>query len=131
MTHFPITSLYAIPLAVLYLALYINVIQTRAKLGLAIGDGGNVDLQERIRRHGNFVETVPLIMILMLLAEANGTGQIWLYVAGAFLTLGRILHPFGLKATEPSNPLRIAGNSLGMLSVAILIVALVRPLTGL
>ena len=131
MTHFPITSLYAIPLALLYLVLYINVIRTRAKLGLAIGDGGHVDLQERIRRHGNLTETVPMVLILLLLAEANGTGQIWLHIAGASFTFGRLLHPFGLKAMEPNNPLRIAGNSLGILSTAILVIALVRFVAGL
>lgn len=131
MTDFPVTSLYAIPLALLYLALYINVIKTRAKLGLAIGDGGDVDLQERIRRHGNFVETVPIVMILLLLTEASGAGAIWLHAAGAALTLGRFLHPFGLKAAEPSNPLRMAGNSLGMLSLTILVITLVMSLTGL
>ena len=131
MTHFPITSLYAIPLAVLYLALYINVIRTRAKLGLAIGDGGNVELHERIRRHGNYTETVPMVLILLLLAEANGTGPIWLHVAGASFTFGRLLHPFGLKAMEPNNPLRIVGNSLGILSTTILIIALVLSLTAL
>ncbi len=131
MTTLPVTTLYALPLAVIFLGLFMNVTMARSKLSLSIGDGGNVDLHERIRKHGNFVEWVPMVLILMVLAEANGTGALWLHAAGALLTVGRVLHAIGLKADAPLNPLRIAGNSGGMLAVAILVIALVRSATGL
>ncbi len=131
MTTLPVTTLYALPLAVIFLGLFMNVTMARSKLSLSIGDGGNVDLHERIRKHGNFVEWVPMVLILMVLAEAGGTGALWLHAAGALLTIGRVLHAIGLKADAPLNPLRIAGNSGGMLAVAILVIALVRSATGL
>ena len=56
MTSFPITALYALPLAVIFLALFMNVTMRRANLNQSIGDGGDADLHERIRKHGNFVE---------------------------------------------------------------------------
>jgi uncharacterized protein len=124
MSNFPVTSLYAIPLAVIYFILLMQVIMARSSLAVSIGDAGNQDLHERIRRHGNFVEWVPFILILLLLAEARGTGAIWLHAAGALLTIGRILHPFGLKAAVPTHPLRIAGNSGAMLATIILTVCL-------
>jgi uncharacterized protein len=130
-TIFPITSLYALPLTVIFFALWINVTSNRSKLSQSIGDGGNVDLHERIRKHGNFVEWVPMVMLLMLLAEARGTSTMWLHAAGALLTLGRLLHPFGLKANNPVHPLRIAGNMGAILAMVILFVALVRSVTGL
>jgi uncharacterized protein len=70
-------------------------------------------------------------MILMLLAESRGTGALWLHAAGALLTVGRVLHAFGLKADAPSHPLRIAGNSGALLATIILFIALARSVTGL
>jgi uncharacterized protein len=131
MTTFSITTLYALPLTVIYLALFMNVTMARSNLSQSIGDGGNVDLHERIRKHGNFVEWVPMVMLLMVLAEARGTGTIWLHAAGALLTIGRVLHAIGLKADAPTHPLRIAGNSGGLLATAILFIALARSVTGL
>jgi uncharacterized protein len=131
MNIFPITALYALPLAVIFLALWFNVTSTRSKLSQSIGDGGNVDLHERIRKHGNFVEWVPMVMILMLLAEARGAGSLWLHAAGALLTIGRVLHPFGLKADNPLHPLRIAGNMGAILATLILLITLARGVFGL
>ncbi len=131
MTALPITAFYALPLAIIFLALFFNVASYRSKINLSIGDGGDVGLHERIRKHGNFVEWVPMVMMLMVVAEANRTGSIWLHAAGVLLTLGRVLHPFGLKAGAPTHILRIAGNMGGLLATLILIIALARRVTGL
>ena len=69
-------------------------------------------------------------MILMMLAEAGGTGSMWLHAAGVLLTAGRLLHPLGLKANVPTHPLRIAGNMGGILATLILIIALARRAFG-
>ncbi|MGO4740128.1 MAPEG family protein [Bosea sp. 2KB_26] len=127
---FPITSLYAIPLAVIFLALWIGVTKTRSALSVSIGDAGNADLHERIRRHGNFVEWVPMILILMVLAEGQGAGPLWLHAAGALVVIGRILHPIGLRADAPTHPLRIAGNSACILATLTLTVALALVALG-
>jgi len=122
--NFPITSLYAIPLAVIFLVLWIGVTQTRSTLSVSIGDAGNVDLHERIRRHGNFAEWVPMILVLMILAEGQGAGRLWLHAAGVLVVAGRILHPIGLRADAPTHPLRIAGNTACILATLTLTVAL-------
>ncbi|TAG26876.1 MAG: hypothetical protein EAZ40_04260 [Rhodobacterales bacterium] len=85
----------------------------------------------QLGRSGNFPLASALSVILMALAEANGTGSMWLHAAGALLTLGRVLHPIGLKANVPTHPLRIAGNMGGILATVILIVALARRIIGL
>jgi uncharacterized protein len=125
MSALPITALYAIPLGIIFIVLLFQVIVRRSAISLSIGDGGDASLHERIRRHGNFVEWVPMVMILMLLAEAQGTGAMWLHVSGALLTIGRVLHPLGLKADVPTHPLRIAGNMGGILATVILTVNLI------
>jgi uncharacterized protein len=125
MTSFPVTSLYAIPLGIIFLVLFMQVVFLRSSLSLSIGDGGNKDLHERIRRHGNFVEWVPMVLILLLINEARGTGLMWLHIAGALLTIGRVLHPLGLKADVSTHPLRIAGNMGGILATVILVINLI------
>jgi uncharacterized protein len=125
MSQFPVTSLYAIPLAIIFLVLFMQVVFLRSSMSLSIGDGGNKDLHERIRRHGNFVEWVPMVMILLALNEAAGTGTLWLHIAGALLTVGRVLHPIGLKADVSTHPLRVAGNMGGIIATVILTINLI------
>lgn len=119
---FPITSLYVLPLVVLYLVLFVRVSSRRSELKASIGHADDTALHLRIRHHGNFVEWVPFVLILMLLAEAAGSNSIALHTAGGLLVLGRVLHPLGLKADNASHPLRIAGNSSNMLAMVILAV---------
>ncbi len=94
-------------------------------------DAGSADLLLKIRRHGNFIEWVPFVLLLMILAEAQGAGRLWLQAAGALLLIGRIAHPFGLKIDNPGHPLRYVGNGTNILAVAILFIALARIVTGL
>jgi uncharacterized protein len=116
-----ITSLYAAPLGLMALALTAHVIMLRAKTGVSIMDGGNNQLAERIRRHGNFTEFVPLILLLMALAELDGVGVMWLHITGALLVIGRLLHALGLKYDKPTAFGRVAGASLTMLAALVVI----------
>jgi uncharacterized protein len=127
---FPITSLYALPLILIFLALFFRVSARRTEVKASIGDAGDTTLHERIRQHGNFVEVVPFALILMALAEASGASSIALHTAGGFLVVGRLLHPLGLKANTPVHPLRVAGNSLNLLALAILAVLIAMARFG-
>lgn len=119
---FPITTLYALPLILIFLALFFRVSARRAEMKTSIGNGGDALLHERIRQHGNFVEWVPLTLVLLALAEAGGANSVALHSAGGLAVLGRLLHPLGLKADNPAHPLRILGNSSNLLAIAILAV---------
>jgi uncharacterized protein len=125
-----ITTLYALPLIAIWLVLWFAVTSSRPGYKVSIGDGGNSELLLKMRRHGNFIEWVPFLLILMILAEAQGTTSTWMHAAGALLVLGRIIHPFGLKADNGNHPLRFVGNSLNLLSAAVLAVSLIRIATG-
>lgn len=127
----PITTTFALPLIAIWAALWMGVSSARGPLNTSIGDGGNLTLLLKIRRHGNFIEWVPFTMILMVLAEAQGTGATWLYAAGGLLLLGRCAHPFGLKIDNAGHPLRYLGNGPNFIAVLILFVALLRIVTGL
>ncbi len=80
-----VTALYAAPLALLVTALSIHVTMLRAKTKISLLDGGNHQLTERIRRHGNFVENVPMVLLLMLLNHSRRAAR--LAKNGAFVPL--------------------------------------------
>jgi len=129
---FPTTALYALPLALLFLVLWFRVSAARSRLKVSIGEAGDAGLHERIRQHGNFVEWVSVVLILMILAEGNGADAIWVHITGALLLAGRLIHPFGLKAGNAAHPLRIVGNSANLLATLNVMVCLaVTTLFGL
>jgi uncharacterized protein len=105
----PITALYASILAVLALVLTQHVIKTRSRTTISLGDRGDDRLLEASRRQMNFVENVPMTLILMLLAEAGGAIPAYLHVAGAALVVARLIHPFGITVARATHPLRIVG----------------------
>jgi len=118
---FQITSFYAAALGVLAIILSFQVIAYRAKTKISLMAGDDAALAERIRRHGNFVEYVPLALLLLALAEAGGAPQTPLHVDGALLVISRLIHPFGIKHDFAASPARIAGASGTMLAMAIAI----------
>jgi len=128
---FQTTALYALPLALLGLVLWFRVTKMRADLKVSIGDSGNPALHERIRQHGNFIEWVPMVLVLMVVAEGNGASALWLNLAGALLLAGRLIHPFGLKAGNAGHPLRIVGNTASLLAILTVMVSLFRTSFGL
>jgi uncharacterized protein len=115
-----ITSIYAAGLAIIMIALSSHVSAQRGKANVSILDGGNSELQLRIRRHGNFVENVPMALLIMLLAELDGVGATWIHAAGALLIVGRILHAIGLRA-DKATALRLAGGVSSTLAVLLMV----------
>lgn len=106
---FAITASYAAALTLIFVALTQLVIRARGKTDVPLGDGNQPRLLEASRRQMNFVENVPMALILMLLAEAGGASAFWLNIAGVVLVLARLVHPFGITVATPAHPLRIAG----------------------
>ncbi|MBO9590595.1 MAPEG family protein [Devosia sp.] len=124
------TTLYSLPLILIWLVLFVRVSATRAQYNQSFGDGSHADLLQKVRQHGNFIEWAPFVLLLMLLAEAQGTTALWLHIAGALLVLGRLVHPFGLQPGNAAHPLRYLGNGSNFLAVAVLVVCLVLILFG-
>ena len=106
---FALTAPYAAALTVILVILTQLVIRARVKTTIPLGDRGDDRLLEACRRQMNFVENVPMALILMLLAEAGGAGALTLNIAGIVLVLARIVHPFGITVTKAAHPLRIVG----------------------
>ena len=113
MNSVTITPLYAAGLGILLLILSIRVVAViRAKGGVLYGDGGNPDFTPVLRAQQNFIEYVPLILILIAFAEAGGSSATWIHGMGAALLVGRVLHPLGLTSKAGVNPLRFVGTNL-------------------
>mgnify|MGYP000533330681 CR=1 FL=1 len=106
---FHITSLYAAALGLLAIALTFHVIVMRARSGVSFLHGDNMALAERIRRHGNFMEFVPLALLLLALAEAAGASRMGLHLSGGLLLAARLIHPFGIIHDRSVHPARVIG----------------------
>ena len=97
---FQVTAVITILLAIMLLVLSVRVMQSRGTAKVSLGDGGDPTLIRRIRGMGNFVEYVPLALILLGLAEANGGPNWALWVCGGSLAVGRLLHGYAFAFSE-------------------------------
>ncbi|MGY4503506.1 putative membrane protein YecN with MAPEG domain [Bradyrhizobium sp. GM24.11] len=100
--HVPtITANYLAILALIYAALALQVIRLRRSNATPFNDGGNEGLRSAIRAHGNFMEYVPIIVLMIAFLEMSGASLRIHLLMGA-LVLSRLLHPLDMYATPGS-----------------------------
>lgn len=104
-----ITAIYAAILAVMYVVLALAVVRQRFKLRVGLGDGQQPELIKAIRIHGNFAEYVPLLLVIMLIAEQQQAAAWQLHLLGALTLGGRLLHLTGLSRTSGTSIPRFLG----------------------
>src|SRR5215831_14995674 len=92
----PITLATAGALGLIGLILALRVSLGRGTHQVFMGDGGNPDMIVRIRTHANFVEYVPLMLVLLGLLEFGGANRTALMVGAAVLVAARISHAIGM-----------------------------------
>lgn len=92
----PITSTTAALAAVALVVLSITVSLHRKKVGVRIGYSEDIALMRRIRAQGNFIEYVPLALILLALAEYRQASAAMLWTIAGLLVVGRCLHIAGI-----------------------------------
>src|SRR5258708_31658575 len=115
-----ITALYAGILALIVVALAINVTVHRAKLKVPMGDAGNPQMLRMIRMHANAVEYLPLALLLMAIYEIDGGAHLALHIAGVVLIVARVLQTWNMWNTPIAGFGRIAGQSATWLTIAVL-----------
>jgi uncharacterized membrane protein YecN with MAPEG domain len=113
-----LTAGYGAILALIVIALGINVTVHRVKLKVPLGDGGNKEMLRMIRLHGNAVEYIPLAIVLMLAYEINGGSHLALHIIGMALIAGRLIQTAAMWSTEIAGPGRGTGQTLTWLSIA-------------
>jgi len=115
----PVTAACTALCGLLILALAFRVSLLRLKFRVAIGDGGNNDLNRAIRVHANTIEFVPIFVLLSLCYE--------LYAGASFLLIGlvglfvvaRIAFAVGFSLA-PVHPLRRMGAGLSYLTLLLM-----------
>jgi uncharacterized protein len=102
MFEFPmrITALYAGVLAVFLVAISARVSVLRARFKAMFGDGGQDDLMRAIRAQGNFVEYVPLALLLIGMVEWQGLQPWAVHTLGGGLLASRLIHYWGITARQ-------------------------------
>ena len=120
-----ITAFYAGLLGVLALVLAALVVVNRRRAGVGLGSGSDSGLERAIRVHGNFVEYVPLILILMALNEVAGMPAWLLHAGGATLLVGRIGHASGLAGKSGYSPGRFFGTLVTWIVLLVMALAAV------
>lgn len=118
MINLPITSLTAAFLALIYVGLSLNVILYRRKNNISLGYGTHEILERKIRAHSNFIEYVPLALILMSLTELQSNLPNLLISLSLCLILGRICHIKGLLSPSLKIPFRVIGMVLTFSAIA-------------
>ncbi|MDX1508230.1 MAG: MAPEG family protein [Woeseiaceae bacterium] len=107
----PITLMYASIFALFGLFLSFRAGSFRGKTGISVlyGEPQNMELAERARVHQNFLEYVPLVVIMMAAIEVNGGSPWFLFVVGDLLILFRIAHAVGLRHDNIAHKGRFIG----------------------
>ena len=107
-----ITALYAGLNALIMLALALNVVRGRTRAKVGLGDGGDAGLTRAIRAHGNNIEYVPILLLLLLGLEFGAWPAWLLHTLGLAFTVGRVTHAIGLNQTSGTS----IGRAIGMLT---------------
>ena len=118
MTTPDVTILYAAILGLIAIYLGATAGARRAKEGISLGHGTDDELLLRMRRHANFVENVPLALVLVALLEMQGVTSTAIHGLGAALVVGRILHIIGF-GHDIRNLARGLGAGLSVLVIAV------------
>lgn len=104
-----ITGFYASLCAFAVILYIMHIARLRYRYQVSLGDGGEEHLSRFVRAHGNFVETVPLALILMLILEMFGMALWVIHWLGLILLLGRVSHFIGVTTGKSYGPYRMAG----------------------
>src|SRR5215475_3756042 len=100
-----IFALYAALNALIMLVLGLLVVRARVKTQTLIGDGGKPEMAGPLRAHGNNAEWTPMAVIMMLVLVSLASPWWMIHVVGLPLTVGRILHGFGLSRNTGTSQL--------------------------
>ena len=70
----------------------------------------------RMRAHANFIESAPIVLILIAALELTCGTTTWLWAVGIAYTIGRLLHPLGMDGGTLEKG-RMIGTILTMLTL--------------
>ena len=118
-----VTPIYSVLIVFLYLGLCARVIAYRRSHLVSLGDNDDAVLRTRIRAQGNCAEYAPLGLVLLLIAELQGSSLLVLNVLGVMLLAGRVLHAMAFGDTRMNLNFRAPGMvlTLSMIGLSALV----------
>ena len=120
-----LTAFYGAILALILVGLSAWVIAGRGTTNTMLGDGGDASMTRRIRAHANFIEYVPLALVVIALLEESGASRGLVRLLLIVLVVARVLHPFGMFAPDKTpRQLACRGGGIGGTLLVILVAAL-------
>jgi uncharacterized membrane protein YecN with MAPEG domain len=114
-----VTPLYTALLALWLLVLSVRVIQERRAARVSLGSGGHTRLERAIRGQANFVEYVPVALLMLLVLELARFSIYVLHLLGLTLLIGRLLHGYAFAYATQFRAGRTAGTALTFAVLAI------------
>ena len=120
-----ISTLFTSVLAIWLLILSARVIALRGASFLkffAFNNFGEKALSRSVRAQGNFIEYAPFFLILLFIAEFNGSHPHLLYLASGLFLISRLMHGIGFGFMRHSPFLRVGGTTLTFVSILLLAV---------
>lgn len=75
----------------------------RGKSGIGVGTGGDLQLERKVRRHGNLAENAALFVVVLALAEMTVVPDNVIKIVGAAFILGRIAHGIAFSSLAGSH----------------------------
>lgn len=107
-----VTAIFAAILALIFIRLSFNVIEPRHLL--------RVSWRRAIHAHQNFVEYVPMSLLLMGTLEFNGAPTLWVATLGMLLLLSRYFHSKGMHSGDSDFQNRVMGMKFTLFGLALL-----------
>ena len=102
-------------LGLLAVSLTVSVGRLRMTKKIYLGDGGDPEMLKAIRAHGNFMEYVPLCLVLIYFVS-DFYGYWYTAIMAVVLLLARVLHAGGILGLIP------LGRTIGAAGTTILLV---------
>ncbi|WP_299945144.1 MAPEG family protein [uncultured Ruegeria sp.] len=118
-----ITPIYAALIALLFVALSINVILQRRRGKISVGDHGDKAMIKAMRTQANCAEYAPFALLLIAIVELQGAGGWLVNLLGLSLLAGRLLHAYGFGKTPQIIVLRQIGMGLTFASILVAAIA--------
>ena len=94
--YLPISLSAAAAAAAINIWLSMRIGSLRHEKKISVGDGGDEALIRRMRAQANFIENVPIALVLVALIELARPMNLYLAGVAAVFTLGRVAHGLGM-----------------------------------
>ncbi len=94
--YLPISLATAAAAAGINIWLSMRIGSLRQQKKISVGDGGDEALIRRMRAQANFIENVPILIVLVALIELARPMNVYLAAVAAVFTLGRVAHGLGM-----------------------------------